>query len=65
MPQLSSAPSPTPRPPACTACGAKMQLINVDPHESRFTNLDLWSYRCEACGQTASNFVAHKIDNKV
>jgi hypothetical protein len=42
-----------------------MQLVNIDPHESRFTNLDLWSYRCEACGQTASNFVAHRIDNKV
>jgi hypothetical protein len=43
-------------------CGAKMQLTLIDPNGSKYSNLDLWSYRCEPCGQSVSNFVAHKDD---
>jgi len=37
-----------------------MQLKTVEPPESKFINLDVWTYRCEGCGQTISNYVAHK-----
>jgi predicted RNA-binding Zn-ribbon protein involved in translation (DUF1610 family) len=59
--EANLAPEAMPRPPACPSCGAKMQLITVDANESKYTNLDLWSYRCEPCRQTASNYVARKI----
>ncbi len=42
---------PRPAPPPCPSCGSKMQLAVVDPNGSKYTNLDLWSYRCEPCGQ--------------
>jgi hypothetical protein len=35
-----------------------MELVSVDPNESKYTNLDLWNYRCAACGNTVGNFVA-------
>jgi hypothetical protein len=52
-------PASIPRPPSCPKCAAKMVLLNVDPHGSRYMNLDLWLYRCDACGEGASNYVAH------
>jgi hypothetical protein len=36
-----------------------MQLVSVDPTGSKYTNLDLWSYRCDACANTVANYVAH------
>jgi hypothetical protein len=47
-----------PRPPACPCCGAKMNLVRVDPQGSKYINLDLWWYGCEPCGEKVSNFVA-------
>jgi len=38
-----------------------MRLTTIDPNGSKYTNLDLWSYRCDDCGQVASNYVAHPI----
>jgi hypothetical protein len=39
-----------------------MILISVDPSGSKYTNLDLWSYRCDACHVTAEVLVARKND---
>jgi DNA-directed RNA polymerase subunit RPC12/RpoP len=50
-----------PRPPSCPKCGSKMAFVSVSPNESRFTNLDLWSYLCDPCGESVSNYVAHQV----
>jgi hypothetical protein len=59
--EFNLAPTSIPRPPACPGCGAKMELTKIDPNGSKYINLDLWSYQCEPCGRTASNYVAHNI----
>jgi hypothetical protein len=50
-------PSLTPQPPPCIRCGSQMRLVCVNP---KYTNIDLWSYKCDPCGETIENFVAHK-----
>jgi C4-type Zn-finger protein len=50
---------PNLQPPACPACGSRMRLVTVNPNGSHYTNLDLWTYACDPCGETTNNLVAH------
>jgi hypothetical protein len=36
-----------------------MRLVTVNPNGSHYTNLDLWTYACDPCGETTNNLVAH------
>ena len=55
-----SSPS-VPRTPTCTRCDQPMRLVGVEPN-TRYTNLDEWSYVCEQCGEGIRNPVAHRIN---
>jgi hypothetical protein len=57
-----SARQPTPQPPACRACGSKMRLVRINSSGVSYTNLDLWTYACDPCGETADNLVARTND---
>jgi hypothetical protein len=46
------------QPPDCVACGERMQLADVTPHE-RFTQLDTHRYGC-ACGRISEEAVARE-----
>ncbi|HMK80381.1 MAG TPA: hypothetical protein VK438_12070 [Xanthobacteraceae bacterium] len=43
------------QPPECAACGERMHLAGVEPH-NKFTRLDTHRYGC-ACGRTSEEAV--------
>jgi len=37
-----------------------MLLVLVDANGSKYSNLALWSYQCDPCGQIVESYVAHQ-----